>query len=83
VIALTVAVVSGSTITDAVLVRVDSDPYAVFIFDGALPNRDWMVSRRSVQHSLQGAVMSDLVYLLVGLGFFAVMALYARAAERL
>jgi len=27
--------------------------------------------------------MSDLVYLLTGLGFFALMALYARAAERL
>jgi hypothetical protein len=30
-----------------------------------------------------GAVMYDLVYLLIGLGFFALMALYARMAERL
>lgn len=42
-----------------------------------------MVSGRSVQHSRWSAVMSDLVYLLIGLGFFALMALYARAAERL
>ena len=42
-----------------------------------------MVSRRSVRHSQQGAVMYDFVYLLIGLGFFALMALYARAAERL
>jgi len=27
--------------------------------------------------------MSDLVYLLTGLGFFALIALYARMAERL
>ena len=38
---------------------------------------------RSLQHSHQGAVMSDFVYLFIGLGFFALMALYARAAERL
>jgi hypothetical protein len=30
-----------------------------------------------------GAAMSDFLYLLIGLGFFALMALYARAAERL
>jgi hypothetical protein len=33
--------------------------------------------------TLQGAIMSDFVYLFTGLGFFALMALYARAAERL
>lgn len=38
---------------------------------------------RSVGPSLKGVFMSDLVYLLIGLGFFGVMALYARAAERL
>lgn len=38
---------------------------------------------RSIQHSFQGAVMYDLVYLFTGLGFFALMALYARLAERL
>jgi hypothetical protein len=30
-----------------------------------------------------GAFMYDLVYLLTGFGFFALMALYARVAERL
>lgn len=42
-----------------------------------------MRTGRSLRHSQQGAVMSDVVYLLTGLGFFALMALYARAAERL
>ncbi len=42
-----------------------------------------MALRRSVQPSLQRVVMSDFVYLVTGLGFFALMALYARAAERL
>jgi hypothetical protein len=57
--------------------------YAVFIFRAALPNRDLISIRRSFQRSLQDAVMYDLIYLLAGLGFFALMALYARAAERL
>jgi hypothetical protein len=38
---------------------------------------------RSLRHSHWGAVMYDLVYLLIGLGFFALMALYAHVAERL
>ncbi|MGO4523498.1 hypothetical protein AB4097_01405 [Microvirga sp. 2MCAF35] len=38
---------------------------------------------RSLRHLQQGAVMSDFVYLLTSLGFFALMALYARMAERL
>ncbi|WP_281024393.1 hypothetical protein [Microvirga calopogonii] len=42
-----------------------------------------MIFEHSVQRSLQGAVMYDFVYLPVGLAFFALMALYARAAERL
>jgi hypothetical protein len=37
----------------------------------------------SLRHSHWGVAMYDLVYLLTGLGFFALMALYARVAERL
>ena len=68
---------------DAVFVAVESGIYTIFIFAAILPNRDLMASRRSVQHSNKGAVMYDLIYLLTGLGFFALMALYARAAEQL
>ncbi|MEE1658298.1 hypothetical protein VB618_19030 [Microvirga sp. CF3062] len=42
-----------------------------------------MRSGRSLRRSHWGAVMYDLAYLLTGLGFFALMALYARVAERL
>ncbi len=57
--------------------------YAAFIFETSLTNRDLMRLGRSLRHSQQGAIMSDFVYLFTGLGFFALMALYARAAERL
>jgi hypothetical protein len=42
-----------------------------------------MASEPRLQHSRWSAVMYDLIYLLIGFGFFALMALYARMAERL